>query len=248
MPRELYIAGTPDDLAREAAARFVAAASRAIAARGRFAVALSGGSTPRRLYALLAGAPYAQAIDWSRVYVFFADERFVPPDHPDSNLLLARESLLDRVPIPSRNVHPMPTEGDTPEVCAIAYAETLESFFGAPLPRFDLILLGMGPDGHTASLFPGHPDHPGAVAAIHDSPKPPPLRLTLTLDALNGADEVLFLVTGADKAAMVRTVFESHGADAEWPAGRVEAATGKTGWLVDREAGAEVGGPGFTGN
>jgi 6-phosphogluconolactonase len=237
MPRELFIAGTADDLAREAAGRFADAAGRAVADHGRFAVALSGGGTPRRLYTLLAQPPYVHAVDWSRVHVFFADERFVPPDDPDSNLLLARETLLDRVPIPPGNIHPMPTEGAGPEACAARYAETLEAFFAAPLPRFDLILLGMGPDGHTASLFPGRPDYPGSVAAVHGSPKFPPVRLTLTLDAINRASQVIFLATGADKAGPVRKVFEG-GAAASLPAARVEA--GRTVWLVDREAGADA--------
>lgn len=236
MSPELYIAATPNDLAREAAARFAEAAHQAILERGRFAVALSGGSTPRRLYSLLAQPPFLQAVDWSRVYIFFADERFVPPDHPDSTLLLARETLLDQVSIPPGNVFPMPTEGDTPEQCAAAYAETLASFFGAVLPRFDLILLGMGPDGHTASLFPGRPDYPGSVAAVHESPKPPPVRLTLTLEAISHAREAWFLVTGADKAETLRAVFE--GTDPTLPAARVEPSDGRVLWLVDSEAGA----------
>lgn len=237
MARKLCIAATPDDLAREAAERFVAAAQTAIAARGSFAVALSGGSTPQRLFTLLTQAPYAQGVDWSRVRVFFADERFVPPHHPDSNFRLARETLLDHVPVAPDNVFPMPTEGATPEQCAAAYGATLAAVFGAPLPHFDLVLLGMGPDGHTASLFPGRPDYPGAVAAVHDSPKPPPLRLTLTLAAINRAREIHFLVTGADKADALRAVFED---DATLPATRVAADSGSTLWLVDRAAGRWV--------
>lgn len=240
MPREMFIAGSPDDLAREAAGRFVEATCRAIREHGRVAVALSGGTTPRRLYSLLAQPSYVYAVDWSRVYVFFADERFVPSDDPDSNFLLVRETLLDHVPVPPGNVHPMPIAGGTPEICAARYAETLQTFFGAPLPRFDLVLLGMGPDGHTASLFPGRPDHSDSVAAVHDAPKPPPVRLTLTLDAINRADRVMFLVSGADKAGMVRTVFEGGEPGASLPAARVEAATGRTVWLVDREAGSGV--------
>jgi 6-phosphogluconolactonase len=236
--REVFIAETADDLAREAAARFAEAAGKAIAGHGRFSVALSGGSTPRKLYSLLAQPPYAQAIDWSRVYIFFADERYVLPDHPDSTLLLARETLLDRVPIPPGNVYAMPTEDDAPETSALAYAESLASFFGAKLPRFDLILLGMGPDGHTASLFPGRPDLPGSVAAIFDSPKPPPTRLTLTLDAINNAAEIWFLVTGADKAERVKAVFDGTGADL--PAARVVSADGQLVWMMDRAAGADI--------
>lgn len=234
-PREVFIAETPDDLAREAATRLLEAAALAIADHGRFSVALSGGSTPRKLYALLGQAPFSQMVDWKDVYIFFADERFVPPDHPDSTLLLARETLLDQVPIPPENVYAMPTEGDTPENCAAAYAESLASFFGAALPRFDVVLLGMGPDGHTASLFPGRPDLPGSVAAIFDSPKPPPVRITLTLEAINRAAEIWFLVTGADKAETVRAVFDGSGA--ELPAARVMPTDGGLVWMMDRGAG-----------
>jgi 6-phosphogluconolactonase len=237
-PREVFIAETPDDLAREAATRILEVAALAIADHGRFSVALSGGSTPRKLYGLLGQAPFSQMVDWKGVYVFFADERFVPPDHPDSTLLLARETLLDQVPIPPGNVYAVPTEGDTPENCAAAYAESLKSFFGANLPRFDLILLGMGPDGHTASLFPGRPDLPGSVAAIFDSPKPPPVRITLTLEAINNAADIWFLVTGADKADTVRAVFDGSGADL--PAARVVPTDGGLVWMMDRAAGAGV--------
>jgi 6-phosphogluconolactonase len=239
--RHLFVAGTADDVAREAASRFVEAASRAISERGRFSVALSGGSTPRRLYALLTQPPYLHAVDWSRVCLFFADERYVPPEHPDSTLRLVRETLLVGAPVPPDNVFPMPTQGGSPEEDGAAYAATLEHFFGAPQPAFDLILLGMGPDGHTASLFPGHRDHPGLVAAIHDSPKPPPVRLTLTLDAIEHARAILFLVTGADKALALKTVFETKTREpSALPASRVMAADGKTFWLVDREAGARI--------
>lgn len=235
--RELFVAGSPADLAREAARRLIELASDAIRERGRFAWALSGGSTPRRLYELLAQPPYLGAIDWSRVHLFFADERCVPHSDPDSTLRLVRETLLSGAPVPADHIHPMPTEGDTPEGCALAYAATLEDFFGQPEPAFDLVLLGMGPDGHTASLFPGHPDFPGQVAAVHDSPKPPPVRLTLTLNALRHARKVLFLVTGDDKADTLRAIFESSPDDAAaLPAARVAAADGTSAWLVDPAA------------
>lgn len=240
MARELFIADSPDSLARAAAARFAEAAGRAIADHGRFSVALSGGGTPRRLYSLLAQPPYRHAVDWTRVHVFFADERYVPPDHPDSTLLLARETLLDHVPVPPENLYAMPTQGETPEADAARHAAELAAFFGEPLPRLDLILLGMGPDGHTASLFPGRPDHPNAVAAIFESPKPPPVRLTLTLDAINRAGQILFLVTGADKAGPVRAIFRGEPEGLALPAARVEAAGGATVWMLDREAGAGV--------
>lgn len=239
--REWFVAGSPDDLAREAARRFIELAGAAIRDRGRFAVALSGGSTPRRLYELLTLPPYRQAVDWSRVHLFFADERFVPPMDSESTARLVRETLLNDMPIPAENFHPMPTEDDPPETCAARYAETLARFFGAPGPELDLVLLGMGPDGHTASLFPGHPDHPGQVAAVHDSPKPPPVRLTLTLEALRRARKVLFLVTGADKADTLKSVYDANAppdAVDTLPAARVTAVDGSSEWLIDRAAAA----------
>jgi 6-phosphogluconolactonase len=239
--RELFIAGSADDLAREAAARLVQTAGHAIAARGRFAVALSGGSTPRRLYQLLTQPPYRQSIDWTRVHLFFADERFVPHDDEGSTVRLVRETLLAGVDVPDDNFHAMPTEGDTPEGCASRYETTLRNFFGGNTPDFDLILLGMGPDGHTASLFPGHPEPAGLVASIHDSPKPPPVRLTLTYDAIHAADAVWFLVTGADKATPLERVFSSDPGDPlALPAARIQARDGRSHWLVDEAAGAHI--------
>jgi len=235
--RELFMAGNVDDLAREAAGRVVESAHRAIQARGRFSIALSGGGTPRRLYQLLTQPPYRLAIDWSRVHVFFADERFVPHAHPDSTVLLVRETLLQGVPLPAENFHAMPTESGTPEQCAACYAEELAAFFAGAVPALDLVLLGMGPDGHTASLFPGHPEATGLIAAVHDSPKPPPIRLTLTLETLRAAREVMFLVTGADKAETLAQVFKCGIDDpGALPAARVSAANGRSSWLVDPDA------------
>lgn len=239
--RELFIAGSADDLAREAASRFVEAANRAMVARGRFSVALSGGSTPRKLYTLLTQSPFRQAVDWTRVNLFFADERHVPADHPDSTALLVRETLLAGVPVPDEQVFVMPCGDITPEGDAATYTRTLEAFFGSGLPRFDLMLLGMGPDGHTASLFPGYPDYPGTVAAVHDSPKPPPIRLTLTLPVINQAREILFLVTGADKAQTLKVVFESSPSALDaLPAARVMPVDGALCWLIDPAAAADL--------
>jgi len=235
--RELFIAGSLDDLAREAAARVVDLANRSVQMRGRFSLALSGGSTPRRLYQLLTQSPYRQAIDWSRVHLFFADERFVPHADSESTVRLIRETLLQGVTVPDENFHVMPTESGSPEQNAALYTRELELFFGGTVPVFDLILLGMGPDGHTASLFPGHPDPAGIVAAVHDSPKPPPIRLTLTLTAIRAAREVMFLVTGADKAETLAQVFDADINDAQaLPAARVSAFDGRSSWLVDPEA------------
>lgn len=235
--RELFVAASIDDLAREAARRLVELADDAIQSRGFFAVALSGGTTPRRLYQLLTQAPYRQAVDWSRVHLFFADERFVPHSDPDSTAKLVRETLLDGMPIPAENFKAMPTEGASPEVCASEYAKTLGTVLGSPTPVFDLVLLGMGPDGHTASLFPGHPDYSGSVAVVYESPKPPPVRLTLTLDTIRQARHVLFLVTGTDKAETLKAVFDSLPEDDKaLPAARVMASDGSSVWLTDPEA------------
>ncbi len=242
--RELFIADSREALATEAARRFIELAGAAIRERGRFAVALSGGSTPRQLYALLSQSAYRQAIDWSRVHLFFADERFVPHTDPESTARLVQETLLAGAPVPVEQVYPMPTAGGSPEACAGAYAATLAACLGAPAPVLDLALLGMGPDGHTASLFPGRPDYPGLVAAVHDSPKPPPVRLTLTLAMLNRARHSLFLVTGADKADALRAAFSARPDDpAALPAGRVITANGRSDWLIDRAAGAGLADP-----
>jgi 6-phosphogluconolactonase len=241
--REIFRAGTADDVARESANRFISLANQAIKEQGRFAVALSGGSTPRRLYTLLAQAPYRQAVNWSRVHLFFADERYVPPEDPESTLLLVRETLLSGAPIPATNVHPMPTQGESAESDAALYSETLTRFFETPAAGFDLALLGMGPDGHTASLFPGQPEQQGLVAAIHDSPKPPPTRITLTRPLLNRSGAVLFLVTGKDKAEALKAVFESADDDPHaLPAARIHANDGCSQWLVDRDAASRVPG------
>ncbi|MFL5805663.1 MAG: 6-phosphogluconolactonase [Roseiflexaceae bacterium] len=226
-------------LAEAAARRFVALAGAAIERHGRFRVALSGGSTPRALHERLARA-HRDAVDWGRVEIFWGDERFVPPDDPESCYRMARETLLDHVPVPAANIYPMPTIGSTPEAAARAYAETLAAVFGAETPRFDLIFLGMGPDGHTASLFPGHPEvvaPSGAlVVAVHGAPKPPPTRLTCTYRVLNGAANVIFLVAGADKAATLRAVLRGPQDVARLPAQGVRPTNGALAWLADAAA------------
>jgi 6-phosphogluconolactonase len=227
-------------LAGEGARRFVALAGAAIADHGRFRVALSGGSTPRALHEQLA-RQHRDDVDWERVEIFWGDERFVPPDDAESCFRMARETLLDAVPIPAANIFPFPTVGGTPEAAAQAYAETLAATFGAETPRFDLILLGMGPDGHTASLFPGHPEvlqPSGAlVVAVHGSPKPPPTRLTCTYRVLNAAANVIFLVNGTDKAATLRAVLHGPEDIARLPAQGVRPEAGSLAWLVDAAAG-----------
>ena len=232
-----------DSLARAAAEHFVTLAAEAIAARGRFAVALSGGSTPRVTYTLLASDEFAARVDWSHVHVFWGDERCVPPDHPESNFRLADEALLSRVPIPSGNVHRVRGELD-PEAAAQAYAAELHTFFGAPWPRFDLVLLGMGNDGHTASLFPGsaalHETARSVVAVTAHYQDRPVHRVTLTLPAINAARQILFLVTGATKAKILQAVLE--GPEGPYPAQRIRPTSGHLAWLVDVEAASQLKG------
>jgi 6-phosphogluconolactonase len=236
-------------LARGAAEAVAGAAARAVAEHGRFTIALAGGSTPRRLYALLADAraPFRARIPWGRVHVFFGDERHVPPNDPDSNYRLAREALLDHVRAGS--VHRM--RGDLPDAAAAAaaYEEELERFFGAsvadgPPPALDLVLLGLGPDGHTASLFPGS----GALEERRRWVAAPWIarlrahRLTLTLPVLDRAREVLFLVAGADKADALAHVLGGGDGEAPLPAARVRPGGGAPRWYVDRDAARAVSG------
>jgi 6-phosphogluconolactonase len=240
---ELIVLDDTEVLAEEAARRFAALAEAAIARQGRFRVALSGGSTPRALHQRLAQY-YHGSIDWERVEVFWGDERVVPPDDPESCYRMARETLLDHVPIPAAHIFPYATVGGSPEAAAQAYSETLTARFAEQTPRFDLILLGMGPDGHTASLFPGHSEvlaPSGAlVVAVHNSPKPPPDRLTCTFRLINAAAQVIFLVAGADKAETLRAVLYGPRDIARLPAQAVRPANGGVTWLVDRAAAQQL--------
>jgi 6-phosphogluconolactonase len=226
-----------ETLRRAAAESFVTLAGSAVQIRGRFAVALSGGTTPKRLYSLLASPPYRDRIDWSSLHVFWADERCVPWDHRDSNFKLAHDTLLSRVPLPEENIHRICGE-DEPECAAQAYEQELRSFFDpAAFPVFDLVLLGAGEDGHTASLFPGGATLRArtrlAVPVHFDAPKHS--RVTLTLPVLNHAGKVLFLASGRAKAKVVHEILED-GNPSQYPAGMVQPARGRVIWLVDREA------------
>jgi 6-phosphogluconolactonase len=209
------------------------------ATQGRCAIALSGGSTPKGLYELLAQTPYRDSVPWNRTHLFWGDERFVPPTDPRSNFRMAREALLSHVPIPAANVHPIPTEGMTPEDAARAYERTLKSFHGAETldpkrPLFDVNLLGLGEDGHIASLFPGTnalSERERWVVAVTDGPPEP--RITLTYPALESSRLVLFLITGAAKAAIFARV---RNGDQALPATRLRP-TGRLVWLADAAAG-----------
>ena len=233
---EVY--GDKQELAEAAARSFVARAAEAIERRGRFTVALAGGSTPKAAYALLA-RDHANDVDWANVHVFFGDERSVPPEHEDSNYRMAKEALLDHVPIGS--VHRMRGELP-PESAAIAYEEELREFFtdeaaGEAVPRLDLVMLGIGGDGHTASLFPDTPalEVLDRLAAENPVEKLETVRITLTVPVLNAARSVDFLVAGEDKAEALHEILEGVGSPHTYPAKLVRPEGGAL-WMVDREA------------
>ena len=241
---EIEVYPDPQALMQAAADHIVRIAADAIAMNGRFTVGLPGGSTPRALFALLATPPWAERMDWTRVHVFWGDERCVPPDHPDSNYRLARETLLDRVPIPHNQIHRIPGELP-PAQAAERYESILRTFFadgepGLPQPRFDLMLLGLGDDGHTASLFPGTAALAETTRWVVENyvPRLDSWRITLTAPAINAAAHVIFLVSGASKAEALRAVLQGAYYPTDYPAQLVRPRAGRLLWLVDQPAAA----------
>jgi len=232
MQPEIVVLPDPTAMAREAADRFVALARSALAAQGRFTVALSGGSTPKSVYEQLVAPP----IDWQHVHVFWGDERCVPPVHPDSNYGMAQRAWLAHINIPAQNVHRLRGELD-PAQAAQQYEDELRTLFGT-LPRFDLVWLGMGADAHTASLFPGtpalHEQQRWVVAQYVDQLRTE--RLTLTPPIINQAANVTFLVTGSDKAAALQVVWRGPHDPDQFPAQIIKPTAGQLSWLVDRAA------------
>jgi 6-phosphogluconolactonase len=226
-------------LSRAAAELFVALSKKAIAAQGRFTVALSGGSTPRYLYTLLGSSPRRERVDWKHVHVFWADERCVPVDHRESNFKLADDAFMRKAAIPDENIHRIQGELGADQA-ALKYEQELRFFFGtAPFPIFDLIILGIGEDGHTASLFPG-------AAALHEQERfalpvhlayPQLNRVTLTLTVLKHAAEMIFLASGRAKAGVVQAIVEK-GNPEHYPAGLVHPVQGTLTWFMDAEAAA----------
>jgi 6-phosphogluconolactonase len=231
----LLVYETPEELAGAAARDFAARAREAVAERGRFAVVLAGGSTPKATYEVLA-RDYADNLDWSKVHVYFGDERTVPPDHEDSNYRMARETLLSRIRVGS--VHRMRCEL-TPEEAAAAYERELREFFGTSdePPRFDLILLGLGKDGHTASLFPETSalDVTDRWVVANPVLKLETARLTLTIPIINAAKAVTFLVAGRDKAEALKEILEGDADPREYPAKFIRPEGDLT-WMVDKAA------------
>lgn len=243
---EVIICRDPDELATRAAELFTALAAEAALEWRTISVALAGGSTPRTLYALLASDKYRERINWPLIHFFFGDERYVPADNKDSNYHMAYESLLSHIPVPPANIHRMQTDNPNQEAAARAAEQDIIAHFKlepGQLPRFDLILLGLGDDGHTASLFPGKPAldvQDRLVVATPPGRLPPPVdRLTLTLPVLNAAANVAFLVAGQGKAAMVRDVLHAP-ADSALPATMVNPTDGRLIWIMDAAAATEL--------
>jgi len=240
--RAIEVLATAADLFHAAAEEFVRAARGAIGAQGRFTVALSGGSTPKALYSLLA-TNYA-GFAWNRIFLFFGDERHVPPTDPESNYRMVNESLLTKIAIPAENVFRVPTENPDAAAAASEYETQLRRFFelkSAEFPRFDLILLGLGPDGHTASLFPDSPalNEESRLVVANWVAKFNAHRITFTFPVLNRAAEVMFLASSADKAEMVRQVLEGKNTP-PLPSQRVQPSDGKLLWMLDEAAAAKL--------
>jgi 6-phosphogluconolactonase len=237
---EIRILTTPQELFEAAAEEVLRAAQDAVAQRGRFTIALSGGSTPKSLFNLLA-TNARNVFPWDLTFFFWGDERHVPPTDPDSNYRMAEEAMLSKIPVPAGNVFRVPAENPDAAAAAEAYEQTLQKFFQlkpGQVPVFDLILLGMGPDGHTTSLFPGtaglHEKSKLVIANWVDKLKAS--RLTLTLPVLNAARCVVFLVSGTDKAPVLRAVLEEDVPGEQYPSKLVRPSNGKLVWLVDRAA------------
>ena len=228
-------------LSQAAAALFVRQAQQATAARGRFGVALSGGHTPRRTYELLGQASWKDQAPWDRIHIFWGDERCVPPDDPRSNARLAREVWLDRVPISGSQVHPIECAA-APAAAAARYEAQLREFFAGGPPRLDLVFLGLGENGHTASLFPGAPvihEQQRWAAAIYVAEQDL-YRITLTAPLFNQAALVVFLVTGAAKARVLKEVLYGGYDPGRLPAQLIRPESGELRWLVDEEAASEL--------
>ncbi len=237
---EIRTLNTPQELYEAAAELVASTASEAVAERGRFTIALSGGSTPKNLYTLLA-TNARTSLPWDRMFFFWGDERQVPPTDAESNFRMANEAMLSKVPVAPGNVFRVEAEKPNAGAAATAYEQTLRKFFAleaGQIPAFDLILLGMGPDGHTASLFPGTTalQEKSKLVVANWVEKLKTSRITLTLSVLNAARCVAFLVSGTDKAPVLKSVLEGDAPGEQYPAKLIRPAQGKLIWLLDRAA------------
>ena len=247
MKQEVRVFADVSELSLRAAEAAVSSINDVVRTTGKCSIVLSGGQTPRTLYRLLAST-FRDQLPWRRMHIFWGDERYVPPDDPESNYQLAKDTLLDHVPCPARNIHPMPTHFQSPDAAARDYEQTLKEYFATDWPHFDLAFLGFGQDGHTASLFPGSPavgERTRWVAAV-ETLAHPRVRLTLTLPALTRAASIYVLVAGSNKAHALHDVLTDVPDPSTYPAAGLRLTKGTLIWWVDREAaGPEPGHPGL---
>lgn len=244
MEREIRILADGAAIAKRAAQEFVQAAAAAVSTKSSFNVALAGGSTPKALYSLLVNDPALRSqVPWDKTHLFFGDERHVPPDHPDSNFRMATEAMISKSPLKPEQVTRIQGENPDADQAALEYEKTLRDFFNlkpGDFPRFDLLLVGMGHEGHTLSLFPGtkalHAD--GRIAVRNWVGKLATDRITLTAPAASNSAEILFMVTGADKAPALKSVLEGPFEPDQLPAQSLQPKNGKLLWLVDAAAGS----------
>ncbi len=240
---DIKIFDDPEEVARAAATRIVEIADAATRTRGAFSIALAGGSTPKRVYQLLASDAYRDRVAWAAVHIFFGDERSVPPDHADSNYRMANEAMLRHVPIPLPNVHRIDGVGDVAANAAL-YEDELRGYFGGETswPHFDLVMLGMGDDGHTASLFPGTTalNEQRAWVVSNWVEKFDTFRITLTAPAINAAAHVLFMVTGAGKTERLPEVISGSHDPERLPSQLIRPSHGSLEWYVDRAAAKQL--------
>lgn len=235
--QEIVVARDKDELNALAAAKFVEIANSAITNSGRFTVALAGGSTPKSLYRLLAGSEFKDKIDWAKVFFFFGDERYVPPTDTESNFRMARETLFDPLRTPVENIFRWPTESASAEQAAEEYEKTLRNFFSGS-PRFDLVLLGVGADGHTASLFPYTEAliETSRSAVSNWVEKLGACRLTMTFPMLNSAANIIFLVAGEEKAPVLKEILGGEYLPEKYPAQGINPGNSNLYWLLDEAA------------
>ena len=240
--QKIRILADTEAISRAAAETIIKDISDCLQAQDTYSIALSGGSTPRRLYALLANdAKLQEQIPWERVHFFWGDERHVPPDHPDSNYRMAYNALLSKVPIPSINIHRIRAEDSDADKAAADYEQEIRRFFkidAGQMPRFNCVLLGMGPDGHTASLFPDTAalEETNRLAVANWVEKFQSYRITLTAPLFNNADRILFLVGGMEKTDTIKAVLEGDSRSNRFPVQLIQPTHGEVTWFVDQSA------------
>ncbi len=245
MDKEYVVLKNANEVSRHGAELFLELARKRAAIGQRFSVALSGGSTPKTMFEMLAGDEFRGRVPWDKVDLFWGDERCVPPDHKDSNYRMTREALLERAPIPQESVYRIPADQPNPAKGAAIYEETLRGYFGlkpGELPRFDLVYLGMGDDGHTASLFPGTKALAEEKSFVTKNyvDKFQSYRITLTAPAINNGKTVVFLIAGAGKADRLREVLEGPRDPDRLPSQRIQPRDGKLIYVLDEAAAAQL--------